>query len=36
LRGKPFNFRTLIPHGMTCFETGIGDVESGTCVASGQ
>jgi hypothetical protein len=34
--GTPFNFRTLIPHGMTCFETGIGDVESGTCVASGQ
>lgn len=36
LGGKPFNFRTLIPHGMTCFETGIGDVESGTCIASGQ
>jgi hypothetical protein len=34
--GKPFNFRTLIPYGMTCFETGIGDVESGTCVANGQ
>ena len=36
MNGKPFDFRTLIPHGMTCFETGIGDVESGTCLANGQ
>jgi hypothetical protein len=33
--GKSFNFADLIPHGMTCFETGVGETESGTCVAIG-
>ncbi|MBZ5622253.1 MAG: hypothetical protein LAQ69_26515 [Acidobacteriia bacterium] len=35
LNGKPFNFKDLIPHGMTCNETGVGEVESGTCFAIG-
>jgi hypothetical protein len=37
LNGKRFNFRDLIPHGMTCFEYGktFTTVESGTCVAIG-
>ena len=40
LNGKTFNFRDLIPHGMTCFETGFGgndngDDEAGTCIATG-
>jgi hypothetical protein len=37
LNGKNFNFRDLIPHGMTCFEYGktFTTVESGTCVAIG-
>jgi len=35
LNGKPFNFRNLIPHGMTCSETGAGASEAGTCVAVG-
>ena len=34
-----FNFADLIPHGMTCFETGVGDeygeAEAGTCTAVG-
>jgi hypothetical protein len=34
--GKPFNFRSLIPHGMTCYELGVGASEAGTCVATGQ
>src|ERR1039457_1949791 len=37
--GKSFNFADLIPHGMTCFETGVGDengeAEAGTCTAIG-
>jgi hypothetical protein len=36
LNGKPFNFRSLIPHGMTCYELGVGASEAGTCVATGQ
>jgi hypothetical protein len=42
LAGKAFDFKDLIPHGMTCFETGYsdqsnewGDDEAGTCVAIG-
>jgi len=37
LNGRAFNFRDLIPNGMTCFETGrIGSSsEVGTCVAIG-
>ncbi|MGA2326871.1 MAG: hypothetical protein ABSH05_11355 [Bryobacteraceae bacterium] len=41
LNGKTFNFRDLIPNGMTCFETGsgignnFGDDEAGTCIAIG-
>ena len=41
LNGKMFNFRDLIPNGMTCFETGsgignnFGDDEAGTCIAIG-
>ena len=34
--GKSFNFRSLIPHGMTCYEIGVGASEAGTCVATGQ
>jgi hypothetical protein len=37
--GRSFNFADLIPHGMTCFETGVGDengeAEAGTCTAIG-
>ncbi len=33
--GKQFNFKNLIPHGMTCTEAAIGDAEVGTCVAVG-
>jgi len=33
--GKSFNFADLIPHGMTCFETGVGEAEAGTCLAIG-
>jgi hypothetical protein len=33
--GKSFNFADLIPHGMTCFETGVGEAEAGTCTAIG-
>jgi hypothetical protein len=41
LGGKTFDFKNLIPHGMTCFETGFsgndegGDDEAGTCIAIG-
>jgi hypothetical protein len=33
--GKSFNFADLMPHGMTCFENGVGESEVGTCVAIG-
>ncbi|HUI57539.1 MAG TPA: hypothetical protein VLY04_21325 [Bryobacteraceae bacterium] len=35
--GKPFNFNDLIPHGMTCFESGrnYSSSEAGTCIATG-
>jgi hypothetical protein len=39
LNGVTFDFKNLIPHGMTCFEAGsgndFGDDEAGTCVAIG-
>ena len=41
LNGVTFDFKDLIPHGMTCFETGFGgndeggDDEAGTCIAIG-
>ena len=41
LGGKTFDFKDLLPHGMTCFETGFtgndegGDDEAGTCIAIG-
>lgn len=37
LNGKHFNFRDLIPHGMTCFETGYegSSWEAGSCIAIG-
>ena len=40
LNGVTFDFKDLIPHGMTCFETGSGndrggDDEAGSCVAIG-
>jgi len=35
INGKPFNFKDLMPRGMTCFELGWGDSEAGTCVAVG-
>jgi hypothetical protein len=41
LNGKTVDFKDLIPHGMTCFETGVGwdtfdgEDEAGTCVANG-
>ncbi|MGA2327218.1 MAG: hypothetical protein ABSH05_13130 [Bryobacteraceae bacterium] len=41
LNGKMFNFRDLMPHGMTCIEAGLvkgnsaGDDEAGTCIAIG-
>lgn len=38
LGGKVFNFRYLIPYGMTCFENGNGPLsatETGTCLAMG-
>jgi len=35
LNGRTFNFRDLIPHGMTCFETAVDVYEAGTCVAIG-
>jgi hypothetical protein len=33
--GKSFNFADLMPHGMTCFETGVGEAEGGACTAIG-
>jgi hypothetical protein len=36
LNGKTFNFKDLIPQGITCFETLAGDFEAGTCVAVGK
>jgi len=43
VNGRPFNFRDLIPHGMTCFEAGTWDAntgypsayEVGSCIANG-
>ena len=41
LNGVTFDFKDLMPHGMTCFETGFsgndewGDDEAGTCIAIG-
>ncbi|MGJ5820992.1 PKD domain-containing protein [Paludibaculum fermentans] len=35
LNGQSFNFKDLMPNGMTCFEAGVGVAESGTCVAIG-
>ena len=37
LNGKPFNFKKLIPNGMTCYETGLNgsSTEIGNCVAIG-
>ncbi len=46
LNGRPFNFRNVIPNGMTCFESGLAakaadgspipsTYEAGTCVANG-
>jgi hypothetical protein len=37
LKGRPFSFRDLIPHGMTCFEYGQGFsmTETGSCIAMG-
>jgi len=38
---ETFDFKDLLPHGMTCFETGFtgndegGDDEAGTCIAIG-
>lgn len=36
LNGKTFDFKNLIPYGMTCSETAVGDYEAGTCVAIGK
>lgn len=38
LNGRHFNFRDLIPDGMTCFESGQGfsSWEAGTCIATGK
>jgi hypothetical protein len=37
LHGQPFNFRSLIPHGMSCFEFGqnMSMTETGSCTAMG-
>jgi len=35
LPGQTFDFKNLIPNGMTCFETIAGWYEAGTCVAIG-
>jgi hypothetical protein len=37
LNGKRFNFRALLPHGMTCFEFGLNGStsEAGACIAMG-
>jgi len=36
LNGKTFDFKNLIPYGMSCFETIVGDYETGSCVAIGK
>lgn len=36
IAGDKFDFKALIPHGMTCHETGVGGAEAGTCLARGQ
>ena len=42
LNGKTYNFKDLMPHGMTCIEVGLvkgsstGDDETGTCIAIGE
>jgi len=38
LNGRPFNFRDLIPNGMTCFESGRNSstTETGSCLAIGR
>jgi len=36
LNGRTFDFKHLIPYGMTCSETADGDYEAGTCVAIGK
>ncbi|MBZ5622250.1 MAG: hypothetical protein LAQ69_26500 [Acidobacteriia bacterium] len=33
--GTAFDFKDLIPHGMTCHETGVGGAEAGTYLAAG-
>ena len=35
LNGKTLNLKDLIPHGMTCYETAVGEAETGTCFAVG-
>jgi hypothetical protein len=35
LNGQTFDFRNLIPNGITCYVAGVGDAETGTCVAIG-
>jgi hypothetical protein len=35
INGKPFDFKDLAPHGMTCYETCLAESEAGTCVAIG-
>lgn len=37
LQGRPFNFRSLMPHGITCFEFGqnYSTTETGACIAMG-
>jgi len=36
LNGTTFDFKDLIPQGMTCFETIVGDYEAGSCIAIGK
>jgi len=36
LNGQTFDFKDVIPHGMTCHETGVNGAEAGTCLAKGQ
>ena len=35
MNGKPFNFKDLVPNGMTCMENGADGAEAGSCVAIG-
>ena len=37
LQGRPFNFRSMMPHGMSCFEFGqkSSTTETGACIAMG-